>query len=44
MNHFNLHAPEIKYVQDDVNNYYFSSLTSDMFDTRSYIVEQAIVS
>ena len=43
MNDFNPHAPDIKYVQYDINTFCFSSSPSDMFDARKYVAEQAIL-
>ena len=44
MNDFYPHASGIKYVQDDVNTCSFISPKSALFDTREYVVEQAIIS
>ena len=44
MNDFHHHAPEINYVQNDVNNVCFSSLAYAMFYVREYVTEQDIVS
>ena len=34
MHDLNLHAPKIKYVQDDENTFCLSSLDITLFDTR----------
>ena len=43
MNYFNTHANDIKYVQYDESTCCFSSLSSDLFDSREYVSEKAIV-
>ena len=37
INNFHTPVPKIKYIQDDENNYCFSSLALAMFDTREYV-------
>ena len=36
-------SPKIKYIQDDEHNCCFSSLTSTLFEARSYVAEMAVM-
>ena len=38
VNKFHPHAPGIKYLQNDENYYYFSSLESDLFSYGEYVL------
>ena len=44
MNAFYIHAPEIKYVQDDNNTCCLSSLTYVLFSAREHVVKHAVLS
>ena len=40
---FHPHEPEIKYFQDDENNFWFVSLVSALFDSIEYVAGKDIV-
>ena len=44
MNDFDHLAPEIKYVQDDKNTCFLSSLASDLFVVNEHVAEHDVVS
>ena len=43
MNNFHSHAPDIKYVQDDVNTFCLTSLESTLSDARGYVTEKDVL-